>query len=383
MKKVLCVFGTRPEAIKMAPVIKELHRSGKAVCRVVVTAQHREMLDQVLRLFEIECDYDLDIMKADQTLSYVTAAVITEIEKVILAERPDWVLVQGDTTTTMAASLAAFYQKVRVGHVEAGLRTWNKYQPFPEEVNRRVTGVIADLHFAPTELAMENLLRDGIPEKRIAVTGNTVIDAIMDVANRRFDPDETVLNELPLGTRRIILVTAHRRENIGEPLENICEALKGIAAGHEDDLHIVYPVHPNPNIHGPVHQRLGRIPNITLLPPLDYQPFVWLMKNSYLVLTDSGGLQEEAPGLGVPVLVLRNVTERPEGVAAGTVKIIGVEKETIIREVEALLDDKKEYMKMARAVNPFGDGRAGQRIVDMLIGAQSDSNIPLKRDKIC
>jgi UDP-N-acetylglucosamine 2-epimerase (non-hydrolysing) len=367
--KVLCVFGTRPEAIKMAPVIKELRKyADKVISKVCVTAQHRQMLDQVLNLFEIKPDYDLNIMQDDQSLSYVTARVLTELERVIQKERPDWVLVQGDTTTTMAASLAAFYQRVKVGHVEAGLRTWDKFRPYPEEINRQIADAVCDLHFAPTERAKENLLREGVSEETILVTGNTVIDALLDVVSREFNFAGSPLESIPFDSRRVILVTAHRRENFGKPLENICEALLEIAERYNGDVHIVYPVHLNPHVQGPVYSMLGGVENISLIEPLDYQPFVHLMNKCHFVLTDSGGLQEEAPSLGKPVLVLREVTERPEAVEAGTVKLVGTRRERIVEGAVRLLEDNKEYERMARAVNPYGDGRASEKIVGALVG---------------
>lgn len=367
MTKVLGVFGTRPEAIKMAPVIKGLGRHEGIVCRVCVTAQHREMLDQVLRLFEIDPDYDLNIMQEDQSLSYVTARVLTEVDPIIQAEQPDWVLVQGDTTTTMAASLAAFYHRVKIGHVEAGLRTGDRYRPFPEEVNRRIADVMADLHFVPTEAAKRNLLQEGFPESTILVTGNTVIDALLDIAGREFDPRETPLADLPLDGRKIILVTAHRREHFGEPLENICRALLEIAERYRDEVHIVYPVHRNPHVQSLVHALIDGKPNISLLPPLDYHPFVYLMTRSYLILTDSGGLQEEAPSLGKPVLVMREKTERPEALEAGTARLVGTHPRTIVDEVSRLLDDTEAYEEIAHSANPFGDGKASERIVSALL----------------
>lgn len=366
--KILTVFGTRPEAIKLAPVIQELYKHPEAKCRVCVTAQHRQMLDQVLRLFEIRPDYDLNIMQDNQSLSYVTASVLRELEGVIQKERPDWVLVQGDTTTTMAASVAAFYQRVKVAHIEAGLRTWNKFHPFPEEINRKVADAVADLHFAPTDQAKENLLREGVPVESILVTGNTVIDALLEAVSLPFGIKGTPVEEVPFDGNRVILVTAHRRENFGQPLREICLALKQIAEQYPDDVHIVYPVHLNPNVWGPVHSMLKGIHNISLLQPLDYHPFVNLMNRSHLILTDSGGLQEEAPGLGKPVLVMREVTERPEGVQAGTVRMAGVTTERIVKEVSHLLEDGEEYGRMAQAVNPYGDGRASGRIVNALFG---------------
>lgn len=361
--KVLSVFGTRPEAIKMAPVVKELERRpAQFVSRVCVTAQHREMLDQVLRLFDIRPDHDLDIMQDDQSLSQVTAAVFSRLDPVIAAERPDWVLVQGDTTTVMAAALVAFYHRVKVGHVEAGLRTGDKHRPFPEEINRRVAGAVADLHFAPTETARQNLLREGVAPDRIQVTGNPVIDALRLVAERPYDPADGPLRDIPWD-RRLILVTAHRRENFGRPLEEICCALREIARAYPGDVHIVYPVHRNPHVQEPARRILDGVPGVTLTDPLDYAPLVYLMKRSYLVLTDSGGIQEEAPGLGKPVLVLREVTERPEAVEAGTARLVGADRARIVEWTRRLLDDRDEYERMAHAVNPYGDGRAAERIV--------------------
>jgi UDP-N-acetylglucosamine 2-epimerase (non-hydrolysing) len=365
--KVLNIFGTRPEAIKMAPVLKALEAHPDRVqSRVCITAQHRQMLDQVLELFDIVPDHDLDLMTEDQTLAQVTASVFTHLEPVLAAERPDWVLVQGDTTTVMAASLLAFYHRIPVGHVEAGLRTRDKYHPFPEEINRRVAGVVADLHFAPTAWARDNLLHEGVPPETIYVTGNPVIDALLVAAGRPYHPETGPLAGLPW-ERRLILVTAHRRENFGRPLERICAALAEIACRYPDDVHVVYPVHLNPHVQGPVYRLLGDIPNVTLLPPLDYLPLVHLMKGCTLVLTDSGGIQEEAPGLGVPVLVLREVTERPEGVEAGTVRLVGTRTEDILREAGRLLDDPAAYQHMAQAVNPYGDGHAAEYIVESLL----------------
>lgn len=361
MQKILLVFGTRPEAIKVIPVIRELVRHpAEFETKICLTAQHREMVDQVLMLFDIEPDYNLNIMQDKQALSQVTAKVLTGVEEVIKAENPDWVLVQGDTTTAMAASLAAFYQRVRVAHVEAGLRTWNKTQPYPEELNRVITDVICDLHFAPTEKARDNLLRSGIGPDSIFVTGNTVIDALLATVEKEYNPASGPLRTIPFD-KKVLLVTAHRRENFGRPLENICQALLDVAHRYASQVHIVYPVHLNPNVQETVYSRLNEVDNISLLPPLDYLPFVHLMSKSYLVLTDSGGLQEEAPGLGVPVLVSREVTERPEAVEAGMVRVVGTDRETIL-----LLEDRSEYERMARAVNPYGDGRAAIRIVDIL-----------------
>ncbi len=365
MIKILSIFGTRPEAIKMAPVIKELEKCTDLISRVCVTAQHREMLDQVLDLFQIVPDYDLNLMRPGQSLAGLTARVFTELDPVIIQEQPDWVLVQGDTTTVMAASLVAFYHQVRVGHVEAGLRTFDKWHPFPEEVNRKIAGVVADLHFAATETSKANLLREGVDPATIYVTGNSVIDALHRVANMPYNVEKSPLVDIP-GDKRVILVTAHRRENFGRPLENICAALREIAAQYADDVHLVYPVHLNPNVQAPVYRLLNDIPNITLLPPLDYLPMVKLMQQAYLVLTDSGGIQEEAPGLGKPVLVLRETTERPEAIAAGTACLVGTEQDKIVARARTLLDDPAEYAIMAHAANPYGDGHAAERIVEAL-----------------
>lgn len=364
--KVLTVLGTRPEAIKMAPVINELGKYPDEIRSVVcTTAQHREMLDQVLNIFAIQPDYDLDVMLPDQTLSQLTANILTRLDAVVAQEQPDWVLVQGDTTTVMVASLVAYYHYVRVGHVEAGLRTDDKWQPYPEEMNRRLTDVLADLYFAPTERNKENLLREGVPDRAIVVTGNTVIDALL-MTVQRLRQEEGYSQAWSDGGRRLILVTAHRRENFGQPLIRICHALAEIATRYPSEVQLVYPVHPNPNVLGPVREMLGGIPNITLIEPLAYYDFVRLMSQAYLILTDSGGLQEEAPSLGVPVLVLREVTERPEGVAAGVVKVVGTDERTIVRETVSLLENDLVYQRMAQAANPYGDGRASQRIVEAI-----------------
>jgi len=390
--KILTVFGTRPEAIKLAPVIRELHRrSAAAGLRSIVclTAQHRQMLDQVVNLFGIVPDHDLNVMDTNQSPTQVASAVLARLEPILQTEQPDWVLVQGDTTTVAATALAAFYARTKVAHVEAGLRTWDKWQPFPEEINRRVAGVIADLHFAPTERSRQNLLREGVPDAHIVVTGNPVIDALHWVATIPPTPEvNELLDQLGIGatgrpedketrsnsqglpassSSRLILVTAHRRENFGRPLEHICLALRDIVTRYAGRVRIVYPVHLNPNVWEPVHALLGDVPYITLTPPLDYLPLVHLLKQCYLVLTDSGGLQEEAPSLGKPVLVLREVTERPEGVEAGTVRVVGVERESIVRETIRLLEDDQHYSTMAAAINPYGDGRASERIVQALL----------------
>ncbi len=364
--KLLFVFGTRPEAIKMAPVIHEASRLGDRVaCRVCVTAQHREMLDQVLALFGIAPDHDLEVMEDNQTPTQVAAAVLERLEPVLRAERPDWVLVQGDTTSAAAAAIAAFYARSRVAHVEAGLRTRDRWQPFPEEINRRIVSAIAELHLAPTERSRDNLLREGTDAGRILVTGNTVIDALRWVAARDTIGEAAVA--LPSGAQ-LVFMTAHRRENFGAPLENICRAVAEVARARNGRVHFLYPVHPNPMVREPVHRLLGNLGGVTLTPPLDYGTTVAALKRARLVLTDSGGLQEEAPGLGVPVLVLREVTERPEAVEAGTARIVGTDPERIVREMNRLLDDDAEHGKMARAVNPFGDGHASERILAALLG---------------
>jgi UDP-N-acetylglucosamine 2-epimerase (non-hydrolysing) len=371
MMKVLSVIGTRPEAIKMAPVIRELDRFPDTFAsRVCVTGQHREMLDQVLELCAIEPDHDLDVMRRNQSPTDVAVEVMSGIQPILESERPDWVLVQGDTVTAMAASLAAFYGRASVGHVEAGLRTDDRYQPFPEEVNRRITGVVADLHFAPTEWAAGNLRREHVPEDRIVVTGNTVIDAFRHVAALPFDRAASPLAGLPLGDRRIVVVTAHRRENHGRGIEEICAGIRALADHHED-IHVVLPVHPNPNVLGPISMLLGGHPSVTLLPPLDYQPLVQLLAECHLLITDSGGLQEEATGVGKPVLVLRETTERPEGVWAGNAKLIGACRTRLFESASLLLSDEREYAEMARATSPYGDGQAGSRIVEVLAQSQA------------
>ncbi|WP_410013135.1 non-hydrolyzing UDP-N-acetylglucosamine 2-epimerase [Sodalis sp. C49] len=368
--KVLTVFGTRPEAIKMAPLILALAKDPAFESRICVTAQHREMLDQVLRLFEIVPDYDLDIMRPDQGLTEITSRILTGMKPVLASFRPDVVLVHGDTTTTLAASLAAFYQQIPVGHVEAGLRTGNLYSPWPEEANRKLTGHLAMYHFSPTENARQNLLREGLAGERIFVTGNTVIDALFWVR-------DSILNDAGLRAgletrydfldpqKKMILVTGHRRESFGDGFERICSALAHIAR-HHPEVQVVYPVHLNPNVGEPVNRILSGIPNIKLIDPQDYLPFVYLMDRAYMILTDSGGIQEEAPSLGKPVLVMRDATERPEAVAAGTVRLVGTDPKTIQAAVSRLLTDADEYLAMSRAHNPYGDGQACQRIIDAL-----------------
>lgn len=364
--KVLSVFGTRPEAIKMAPVVKALQSEPGIEQLVCVTAQHRSMLDQVLDLFAITPDFDLDVMRHNQDLSHITSAVLTGLGDVLDQCKPDRVLVHGDTTTTFAASLAAFYRRIPVGHVEAGLRTGDIYAPWPEEMNRRLTDAIADVYYAPTESAAENLRLEGRPENAIVVTGNTVVDALFGVCERLKQDDglrhgqQSQFRFLD-PKRKLILVTGHRRENFGQGFEHICQALAELA--NRDDVQIVYPVHLNPNVRGPVHRLLGGNANIHLIEPQDYLPFVFLMESAYLVITDSGGIQEEAPSLGKPVLVMRDVTERPEAVKAGTVRLVGTSASAILKESRRLLDDKAAYTAMSQAHNPYGDGDASRRIV--------------------
>lgn len=371
MKKALIIFGTRPEAIKMAPVVKRMlgHFGGEV--RVCVTAQHRQMLDQVLTLFGIVPEYDLNLMKPGQVLTDITANVLVALRSVLEDFSPDVVLVHGDTTTTFAASLAAYYKKIPVAHIEAGLRTGNRYSPWPEEMNRKLTGAMAAFHFAPTATSRDNLLRESVEANSIFVTGNTVIDALLDVV-KKIDGD----HELKAGLeqqfdflnpeKRTILITGHRRENFGSGFEEICNALASLAK--RDDVELVYPVHLNPNVQEPVRRLLGDISNIHLIEPLDYLPFVYLMNRAYLIITDSGGIQEEAPSLGKPVLVIRDTTERPEAVEAGTVKLVGTDAKKICRETNELLDDEVAYQRMAFAYNPYGDGCAAKRIVDILNG---------------
>ena len=374
MKKILIVFGTRPEAIKMAPLVKEFQKNKDHFeTKVCVTAQHREMLDQVLDLFQITPDYDLNIMKPGQDLYDVTSNILLKIKPVLEGFNPDVVLVHGDTATTFATSLAAYYQKIKIGHVEAGLRTGNLYSPWPEEGNRRLTGVLTDYHFSPTETSKQNLLNEGVDESRIIVTGNTVIDALQLVVNKIYSNEhlrskikKTIIQsgfkELD---SKFILVTGHRRENFGQGFLNICEALK-VLAKNNPDINILYPVHLNPNVRKPVSDLLSNISNIKLVEPFQYEEFIYLMSKSYLILTDSGGIQEEAPSLGKPVLVMRDTTERPEAVEAGTVKLVGSDQNNIVKEVQNLLDDSGEYQRMSKAHNPYGDGNASKKILKIL-----------------
>ena len=380
MKKVMLVFGTRPESIKMAPLVKKFQKDNKNFKTIVcVTAQHRQMLDQVLNLFEIKPNYDLNIMQPNQDLYTITSKVLTGIKQILIDEKPDVVLVHGDTTTTMAASLAAFYQQIPVGHVEAGLRTNNIYSPFPEEINRQITGRIAKYHFAPTPLSKQNLLKENVKEENIFVTGNTVIDALywviekiknnkilqtelsQQILNFRYDVNRLNNN------KKLVLITGHRRENFGDGFFSICKAIKTLNQKHPD-VDFVYPMHLNPNVRKPIQEVFGdNTPkNMFFIEPLDYLPFVFLMEKAYLILTDSGGIQEEAPGLGKPVLVMRNTTERPEAVDAGTVKLVGTDYNKIIEETSKLLEDKNYYDSMSKAINPYGDGKACKRIISVL-----------------
>ena len=349
----------------MAPIVRLLKATPNVEARVCVTAQHRQMLDQVLSLFEINTDYDLDLMRENQSLAQLSAAIFTNLDPVFTDFKPDWVLAQGDTTTVAITSLLAYYHRIKFGHVEAGLRTHDKWQPFPEEINRRIAGVTADMHFAPTDWSRQNLLREGVDEKAIVVTGNTVIDALQYVSKQAEPQEITELVASRLKTRRPILITAHRRENFGKPMDDICHAL--IELAKRGDVEIVYPVHLNPNVQEPVNRLLKGVDHITLLPPLDYLPLVHLMKHAALILTDSGGIQEEAPAFGIPTLVLRNVTERPEGVAAGTLKLVGTETNSIVNEAKRLLDDPSAYAEMSRAANPYGDGHAADKVIQAIL----------------
>ncbi len=373
MKKVLLVFGTRPEAIKMAPLVKAFEKESSIETKVCVTAQHREMLDQVLEIFEIKPDFDLNIMKSGQDLYDITSKVLLGLRDIFEEFKPDIVLVHGDTTTCSSASLASYYSKIRVGHIEAGLRTHNIYSPFPEEANRLITGVLANYHFTPTTTSRDNLLKENKNPNDILVTGNTVIDALFLALDKIEQNDELkskIVNSINSqyklqNNKKIILVTGHRRENFGEGFINICEALKTIALSNPD-IDIVYPVHLNPNVQKPVKEILSNTSNVYLINPLQYEEFIFLMNKSYFIITDSGGVQEEAPSLGKPVLVMRDTTERPEALEAGTVKLVGTSKETIIKEAQKLLDDENEYNTMSKAHNPYGDGKACERIVNFI-----------------
>ncbi|RMG61753.1 MAG: UDP-N-acetylglucosamine 2-epimerase (non-hydrolyzing) [Chloroflexi bacterium] len=373
---VMVVLGTRPEAIKLAPVIRTLQRRADRIRTLVCsTGQHREMLDAALRSFAIRLDFDLQLMRPDQSLADSTARILAALDAVFNDARPDWVLTQGDTTTAMAASLAAFYRRIRIGHVEAGLRSGNLQQPFPEEANRRIADLLADLHFAPTATARDHLLREGIPAERIIVTGNTVVDALL-ITSRRINARALIERIGELGTRddcfrkRMILVTAHRRESFGAPFANICRALRTIAERYPD-VQIVYPVHYNPNIAGPAQALLSGVPNIALIRPVDYETMIALMQHAYLILTDSGGIQEEAPSLHKPVLILREVTERPEVVTLGAARLVGSHPDRIVAEASRLLDDREAYRRMTSVENPYGDGRASERIVEAILARDS------------
>jgi UDP-N-acetylglucosamine 2-epimerase (non-hydrolysing) len=367
--KILSIFGTRPEAVKMAPVIKALSRVQEVDSLICVTAQHREMLDQVLDLFDIQPDYDLNVMQAKQSLANLTGEILTRLDPLLERSNPDWILVQGDTTTVMAAALLAFYRRIRVGHIEAGLRTGDKWQPFPEEINRKIAGVLADLHFAPTEWNRANLLKEGVEDWRIHVTGNTIVDALQDVLQHE-TPQETqdLLHKFGIKDRskRLVLVTAHRRENFGQPLESICRTLQMLAQTFED-LEIFYPVHLNPNIREPVFRMLGNVPRIHLLEPQSYRSMVALMQHATLILTDSGGIQEEATALQKPTLVLREVTERPEGIETGVLKLVGADPDRILKEASRLLMDDVLYHRLTHTENPYGDGTAAEKIVRILL----------------
>ncbi len=368
--KVLTVFGTRPEAIKLAPVVKALQEVEQIQSYICVTGQHRQMLDQMLALFAITPDYDLKIMRPGQTLTDITTTILQNLKPVLTKLQPDWIIVQGDTTTAFAAALAAFYQQIAVAHVEAGLRTGDRYSPWPEEMNRKLAGALTTLHFPPTEHAAQNLQQENIAADSIIVTGNTVVDALLEVTTK-LRTDQTLANHIASNfpfldpNKKLILVTGHRRENFGGGFDTICQALAELA--QDDNVQIVYPVHLNPRVREPVKRILGQANNIHLIEPLDYVPFAYLMDQAYLILTDSGGIQEEAPSLGKPVLVMRNTTERPEGVMAGTAKLVGTDREKIVCETKTLLNDQQAYLAMSRVHNPYGDGNAASRIVDALL----------------
>ncbi|WP_275935265.1 non-hydrolyzing UDP-N-acetylglucosamine 2-epimerase [Abyssisolibacter fermentans] len=364
--KVLTVFGTRPEAVKMASIVKALDKNEQIDHKICVTAQHRDMLDQVLDIFDIKPDYDLNIFEHGQTLTQVTNRSLKGLEDVILKEKPDVLLVQGDTTTVFAGALAAFYHKVKIGHVEAGLRSGDLYSPYPEEANRKLTGVLADYHFAPTQKNKENLLKEGYDEKKIYITGNTCIDALFEVICDEYKFEDDILNNLDYKNKKIILITAHRRENIGEPMHNIFSAVKDIVL-ENDDVEVVFPIHLNPKVREIAKIYLEDLERVHLIEPLDYKPFANLISKCYMVVTDSGGIQEEAPSLGKPVLVVRNETERPEGILAGTAKLSGICKEDIYKDMSLLINDEDAYNMMANAVNPYGDGKSAERIVDIII----------------
>lgn len=365
--KTLIIFGTRPEAVKMAPIVKALKNDEEHfITKICVTAQHRDMLDQVLRIFDIEPDYDLNIFQSGQTLTQITCRALTGLEDVIKEFKPDLILVQGDTTTVFTGALAAFYHQVKIGHVEAGLRSGNLYSPFPEEANRKLTGVVTDFHFAPTQISRSNLLKENYDDSKIFITGNTSIDALKWVIDKNYKFEDEKLNDIDFDNKKVILLTAHRRENIGEPMENIFSAVKEVAEINKD-VEIIYPMHLNPKVREIARNVFGHMKNVHLIEPLDYLPFTNLMAKCYLVVTDSGGVQEEAPSLGKPVLVVRRETERPEGIEAGTAKLVGTEKEALLMELNTLINNDEEYKKMANAVNPYGDGNAAERIRKAII----------------
>ncbi|MBU0574025.1 MAG: UDP-N-acetylglucosamine 2-epimerase (non-hydrolyzing) [Candidatus Margulisiibacteriota bacterium] len=365
-KRIMTVFGTRPEVIKMGPVVAEIEKYPDILQSIIVsTGQHRQMLDQVLKIFNLRPHYDLDIMRSSQSLAQIVNRSLHGLETVIAREKPDLLLVQGDTSTVFAAALAAFYARVPVGHVEAGLRTGDRTRPFPEEINRRLAGVLADLHFAPTLRSVQNLMAEGYSRHNIFLTGNTVIDSLIEVTKREFDLADAGINLVP--GKKTILVTVHRRESLGEPMRNICQAIKAVALKYSDSVQVVLPVHKNPAVRQVVREVLAGTGNISLIEPLDYEPFIHLMKASYLILTDSGGVQEEAPSLGKPVLVLREKTERPEAVEAGAVKLVGVSEYAIFQQTSDLLDNKDNYRAMIKPINPYGDGLASQRIVKVIL----------------
>lgn len=363
--KVLIIFGTRPEAVKMAPIIKTLEKDENFISKICVTAQHRDMLDQVLRIFDIEPDYDLNIFQGGQTLTQITCRALTGLEGVIEEFKPDLILVQGDTTTVFTGALAAFYHQVKIGHVEAGLRSGNLYSPYPEEANRMLTGILTNFHFAPTKNSKANLLREGYDENKIFITGNTSIDALKWVIDKNYKFDDDTINNIDFQNKKVILLTSHRRENIGEPMENIFSAVRDIV-NENQDVEVIYPMHLNPKVREIAEKILGNMGRVHLIEPLDYLPFTNLMSKCYLVVTDSGGVQEEAPSLGKPVLVVRKETERPEGIESGTAKLAGVDREVIYEYLDMLINNDEEYKKMAYAVNPYGDGKAAQYIVDAI-----------------
>jgi len=363
--KVLIVFGTRPEAVKMAPIVKALKKEQHFTTKICVTAQHRDMLDQVLRIFDIEPDYDLNIFQSGQTLTQITCRALTGLEEVIEEFKPELILVQGDTTTVFTGALAAFYHSVKIGHVEAGLRSGNLYSPYPEEANRMLTGILTDFHFAPTENAKANLLREGYKEDKIFITGNTSIDALQWVIDKDYKFEDELINNIDFKNKKVILLTSHRRENIGKPMENIFSAIKDVV-DENSDVEVIYPMHLNPKVREIAKEVLGNKDRVHLVEPLDYLPFTNLMSKCYLVVTDSGGVQEEAPSLGKPVLVVREETERPEGIESGTAKLAGTDKNTIYKYLNTLVNSEEEYKKMANAVNPYGDGRAAEYIVEAI-----------------